>query len=67
MTSEHAVNHLASVVGVTLLVYAAWSMLLSPAKGPLPGTVLPFAVGLVLFTVGAALLAWGSSRIYGYG
>lgn len=66
MTAEHTVNHLSSVVGITLLVYALWSILLDPTKGPIPGTVLPIAVGLVLFAVGAALLAWGSYRIYGY-
>lgn len=67
MTAEHAVNHLASVVGVTLVVYAVWSMLLNPTQGPLPGTALPLAVGLLVFGAGAALLAWGSYRIYGYG
>jgi predicted RNA methylase len=66
MTTEHAVNHLSSVVGVTLAVYALWSMILNPTQGPLPGTVLPFVVGVGLFAIGAALLAWGSSRIYGY-
>lgn len=67
MTAEHAVNHLSSVGGVTLLVYALWSMLLNPAQGPLPGTLLPLVIGFVLFAVGAVLLAWGSYRIYGYG
>lgn len=59
-------NHLSSVIGVTLLVYALWSILIDPVKGPLPGTVLPVAVGLLLLAVGAALLAWGSYRVYGY-
>ena len=66
VTQGHMVNHLSAVTGVTLAVYALWSMIIDPAKGPLPGTVLPLAVGLLLFAVGLGLLGWGSYRIYGY-
>ncbi|WP_162224256.1 hypothetical protein [Halorussus salinus] len=64
MTRQHAANHLATILGVTLAVYAVWSMLLNPATGPLPGTVVPIVVGLVVLTVGVASLAWGSYRTY---
>ena len=66
MTKDHAVNHLSSVVGVTLAIYAVWSMLLNPTQGPLPGTTLPLAVGLLLFGAGVVLFGWGSYRIYGH-
>ena len=64
MTAEHAMNHVASVAGVTMVVYAVWSMLADPARGPLPGELLPLAVGFLVLAVGTALLAWGASRIY---
>lgn len=66
MTMEHTVNHLGAVSGLTLAVYALWSMLLSPTQGPLPGTVLPVIGGFLLFAVGAVMLGWGLYRIYGY-
>ena len=66
MTQGHMVNHLSAVIGVTLAVYALWSMFIDPVKGPLPGTVLLIAVGLLLFAVGLGLLGWGSNRNYGY-
>ncbi|MFC4552792.1 MULTISPECIES: hypothetical protein [Halorussus] len=67
MTTKHAVNHLASLVGITLLTYAVWSMLLDPARGPLGGRTLALVAGIVLAATGGALLAWGTYRIYGYG
>ena len=64
MTAEHAVNHVASVAGVTLTIYAVWSLLLDPATGPLPGTLAPLVVGLLALVIGLSLFAWGSYRIY---
>ena len=64
MTRQHATHHLASISGATVASYAAWSMLLTPAMGPLPGTAVPFAVGVLLLAVGSLLLAWGAYAIY---
>ena len=64
MTERHAKRHLASIVGATVASYAAWSMLLTPAMGPLPGSAVPFAVGLLLLAVGSVLLGWGTYRTY---
>lgn len=60
----HVVNHLATVLGAVAAGYFLWSMLLSPAKGPLPGTLVPLAVGLAGFGVGLSVLAWGARRTF---
>lgn len=67
MTTRHAVNHIASLAGITLLIYAVWSMLLDPSRGPLGGRTLALVVGFALAATGGVLLAWGTYRIYGYG
>ncbi len=40
-------------------MYFLWSMVLNPARGPLPGKMLPLVVGVSGFVLSAALVGWG--------
>lgn len=64
MSLSHAVNHLATVAGLTAACYFAWSMVVTPAHGPLPGRLLPLAVGVVGTLTGLLLFAGGAYREY---
>lgn len=56
--------HLATVAGTAFAVYFLWSMILDPTTGPLPGLVLPLAVGVVGFLGSLLVASWGVKRIY---
>lgn len=57
-------NHLSTVLGTVATGYFLWSMVLNPGTGPLPGTLLPLAIGLVGVAVGLSLFSWGAYRTF---
>lgn len=60
----YALDHLLAIAGTGLAIYFLWSMILDPAKGPLSGTIIPLAVGIVGFVVTVLAAAWGLNNIY---
>lgn len=61
---SHVLNHLSTVLGAMATGYFLWSIVLNPGTGPLPGTLIPLAVGLVGFAVGLSVFAWGAYRTF---
>ncbi|WP_227356486.1 hypothetical protein [Haladaptatus salinisoli] len=49
----------AAISGMATGMYFLWSMVLNPARGPLPGKMLPLVVGVSGFVLSAALVGWG--------
>lgn len=62
--SSHVLHHLSTVLGAVATAYFLWSMVSNPAMGPLPGTLLPLAVGLAGFAVGLSVFSWGAYRTF---
>lgn len=61
---SHVLNHLSTVFGAVAMGFFLWAMVLDPATGPLPGTLVPLAVGLAGFAVGLSVFAWGAYRTF---
>jgi|GEM_PF-4592890 len=58
----YAAVHALTILGMTIAVYGALGIALSPVIGPIPGVTFSRAVGAVVFLLGASLAVWGLTR-----